>query len=57
MILKSKNFSNIAAKDWKRNRVLYMLLLPAVIYYTMFHYIPIIGNVIAFKDYVPRLGI
>ena len=53
----SRKFGEIVAKDWKRNRVLYMLLLPALIYYTMFHYIPILGNVIAFKNFQPRLGI
>ena len=56
-VKRTDTFGTVVAKDWKRNRVLYMLLLPAIIYYTMFHYIPIFGNIIAFKNYQPRMGI
>ena len=38
-------------------RVLYLLLLPAVISVFMFHYVPIYGIQIAFKDYSSSLGI
>lgn len=46
-----------AAKDWKRNRSLYLLVLPVLIFYIMFHYKPMYGAIIAFKDYTPRLGV
>ncbi|HEY8421023.1 MAG TPA: ABC transporter permease subunit [Thermoclostridium sp.] len=36
---------------------LYVLLLPAVLYLAIFHYAPIYGLQIAFKDFVPSLGI
>lgn len=36
---------------------LYLLLLPGVIYFATFRYGPMYGAVIAFKDYVPFLGI
>lgn len=36
---------------------MYLLMLPGVIYFVVFHYIPMLGNVIAFKDYSPFLGI
>ena len=37
--------------------LLYLLLLPGVIYFLLFRYGPMFGAVIAFKDYVPFLGI
>lgn len=43
-------------KDFKRNRVLYLLILPVIVYYVMFSYIPMVGIQIAFKDYKPMLG-
>ncbi|MCI2957635.1 ABC transporter permease subunit [Agromyces atrinae] len=36
---------------------LYLLLLPGAIYFALFRYGPMYGAVIAFKDYVPFLGI
>lgn len=36
---------------------LYLLLLPGVIYFATFRYGPMFGAIIAFKDYVPFLGI
>lgn len=40
-----------------RSRLLYLLLLPGIIYFLLFRYGPMLGAVIAFKDYVPFLGI
>lgn len=36
---------------------LYLLLLPGIAYFAAFRYAPMYGTVIAFKDYVPFLGI
>lgn len=36
-----------------RERLMYMLILPGVIYYCVFNYLPLIGNVIAFQDWSP----
>ena len=36
---------------------LYVMLLPAVVYYIVICYVPIFGNVLAFKDYSFRKGI
>jgi len=33
------------------NRLIYVMLLPGAIYYLLFHYAPIYGALIAFKDY------
>jgi len=42
-----------AVRDWQ----LYVLLLPAFAYVFIFHYVPMYGVVIAFKDYRTSLGI
>ena len=41
---------------WK-NRYLMILFIPAIIYYLVFHYAPLYGIQIAFKDYIFRKGI
>ena len=41
---------------WK-HRYLYLLLLPAIIYFIVFHYIPMYGVTISFKDYNFKKGI
>ncbi len=43
--------------DWRKNKSLYLLVLPVVIFYILFHYKPMYGAIIAFKDYTPRLGV
>ncbi|MEC0206943.1 ABC transporter permease subunit [Paenibacillus lautus] len=45
------------AKDFKRNKWLYVLAIPIVAYYVLFQYLPMYGAVIAFKDYSPIQGI
>ncbi len=44
------------AQNVKRYRVLLLMLLPAVIYYVIFAYLPMLGIVIAFQNYSPYLG-
>lgn len=39
-----------------RDRWMYLLILPGLVYYVVFHYLPLLGNVIAFQDYSPFLG-
>jgi putative aldouronate transport system permease protein len=41
------------ARDWQ----LYLFVLPGVIYYVIFHYLPLYGIQIAFKDYKAVQGI
>lgn len=56
--------SPLLSKRWKRtltmivrNKVLYLFILPAILYYIIFNYLPMYGIQIAFKDYMPKLGI
>ena len=46
----------IIKKDIKRNWVLYLLVLPVIAYYILFHYKPMYGALIAFQDYRPARG-
>ncbi|NHN30408.1 sugar ABC transporter permease [Paenibacillus sp. S3N08] len=43
--------------DLLRNKLLYVMMLPALAYYIIFHYGPMYGAIIAFKDYSPSNGI
>ncbi len=42
--------------DFKRYRYAYLMALPVVVWYLLFAYWPLIGNVLAFKDFKPGLG-
>ncbi|MDQ3442932.1 MAG: ABC transporter permease subunit [Chloroflexota bacterium] len=45
---------------WRRmwsNRAVYLFILPGFLWYVVFHYLPILGNVIAWKDYNIFIGI
>ncbi|WP_019912703.1 ABC transporter permease [Paenibacillus sp. HW567] len=44
-------------KDLLRNKWLYLMILPVIIYYVMFQYVPMYGAIIAFKQYIPSKGI
>lgn len=54
-----KSSANYVKLRFKASRDIpaYLLLLPAVALLFIFHYIPIYGAVIAFKDYSPFLGV
>lgn len=44
-------------KKAKKGKFLLALLIPGLAYYIIFHYVPIYGLLIAFKDYKPALGV
>lgn len=44
-------------KAFRKTKYLQLLVIPGLIYYIIFHYIPMYGIVISFKDYNMRLGI
>lgn len=41
----------------KRNRQIYLMLLPVMAFYIIFSYVPMYGIVIAWKNYIPKYGI
>nr|WP_248930864.1 ABC transporter permease subunit [Paenibacillus hamazuiensis] len=44
-------------RDLRRNKLLYLMVLPVIAYYVIFDYGPMYGLQIAFKDYSPGDGI
>ena len=40
-----------------RNRYIYIMLIPVILYFVIFHYIPMVGAQIAFKDFSISKGI
>ncbi|WP_199615983.1 ABC transporter permease [Paenibacillus alkalitolerans] len=51
--IKRKNQSKKVLQNWQ----LYIFVAPAFLYFFIFHYIPMYGIQIAFKDFAPTLGI
>jgi len=45
------------ARDFLKNKVIYFMALPVVLYFVVFKYLPMYGAVIAFKDFRGGLGI
>jgi putative aldouronate transport system permease protein len=54
---KKTTYNKILVADFKRNRTLYLMAVPVLAYYIIFHYVPIYGASIAFKDFSPGKGI
>jgi putative aldouronate transport system permease protein len=40
----------------RRERWMYVFVLPGFLFFVVFRYIPLLGNIIAFQDYSPYLG-
>ncbi len=41
----------------KRNKLLYLMIIPGLLFFIVFKYIPMYGLIISFQDYKPHLGI
>lgn len=44
-------------RDFKRYKLVYFILIPVIVYYVIFHYLPMFGVVIAFQNFKPAKGI
>lgn len=44
-------------KDLKANKAIYIMLIPVVLFFFIFNYIPMFGIIIAFQDFRPALGV
>ena len=47
---------HVLRRDLKRNGTLYLILLPVLAFYIIFHYIPMFGVVMAFERFNPTKG-
>lgn len=54
---RNKNKKDILIRDIVKNKYLYLMLLPVLVYFIIFHYLPMYGIIIAFKDFRAGLGI
>ncbi len=55
--IKNTSFDKSWRQDFKKNKALYVVMLPAVIYFFVLHYIPMFGLLMAFEDFSVRKGI
>jgi putative aldouronate transport system permease protein len=53
---KSQSLRKSALKEWKRGLTLYLMILPGLLFFLIFRYLPMGGIVIAFQDYNPFAG-
>lgn len=54
---KQTSYWTLVKKDFTLNKSIYALLIPALVYYIVFCYVPMYGALIAFKEYSPRTGV
>lgn len=52
-----KKKKNRILKELSRNWILYVMILPVIVYYVTFAYVPMYGATLAFKDYKIKEGI
>jgi len=45
-----------AGQNIRRHPILYLMALPVIVYYIVFHFLPMFGLVISFQRYVPSKG-
>jgi putative aldouronate transport system permease protein len=48
---------NVIVRDLLKNKYIYLMALPMLAYYIIFHYVPMYGAIIAFKNFSPMKGI
>jgi len=55
--LQNKTFKERLVKDLKWNWILYIMIIPIIVYFFVFSYVPMYGIVMAFKEYHVKKGI
>lgn len=51
------SFKESWKRDLKKNWVLYLMIIPVIAFYLVFHYRPMYGALMAFQDFSPKLGV
>ncbi|MBD1379406.1 sugar ABC transporter permease [Bacillus sp. IB182487] len=57
LIVAKETRRNELMRKIKKNKWIYFMLLPGILYFIIYKYIPMYGLIIAFQDYKPYLGI
>jgi len=47
----------IIGRDFRRNKHIYLMAVPVVLFFVIFHYVPMYGALIAFKRFTPAEGV
>lgn len=55
--MKNLTFGQRLGRDFRKHYLVYFMAIPMVVYYILFHYVPMYGAIIAFKNFRPALGI
>ncbi|NSW89478.1 MAG: sugar ABC transporter permease [Firmicutes bacterium] len=56
-INKKRISTTFIIRQWQKNKYVYIMAVPVLLYYIIFHYWPMYGAIIAFKDFSPSKGI
>lgn len=56
-VVKPSPKNKLSKANWKFSKPLLLLLLPCVLYFILFYYLPMIGVVVAFQDFKPGYGL
>jgi len=54
---KNQSLGTRIIKDLRKNKHVYLMAIPCILYFVIYHYWPMYGAVIAFKEFSPKLGI
>ena len=49
-------FRKLGGRIWRSNYLI-LMIIPAVVFYILFCYVPMYGILMAFQDYIPRFGV
>lgn len=53
----NQSFFERLKRDLIKNKYIYLMAIPVIVYYAIYHYWPMYGATIAFKEFSPSLGI
>lgn len=56
-MVQKRSWAAMVAHDFSVNKSLYLLVLPVMAFYFIFHYLPMYGAIISFENFKPQLGI
>ncbi|MEX1029051.1 MAG: sugar ABC transporter permease [Paenibacillaceae bacterium] len=56
MYVSKSNRRSETFREIKKNRLIYLMILPGMLYFIIYKYFPMYGLIIAFQDYKPYLG-